>query len=191
MRIATRILLALLLAALVSGCAATAQGSHSLQTRLDAALGRAVHRTDSPGATAAVIRKGRLVWTGAAGRARPGPDGRMKPRSLVPIASATKTVTATMVMSLVERGTLHLGERLDRTLPQLPAANRITLRTLLNHSSGLVDYFSDGAIDRIIRRHPYPRWTRAQVLAHVSHVRFRPGSHHSYSNSNYVTLGGV
>ena len=191
MRAPVRTVVALVAAAALVGCATAAGGHRPLTNRLDAALARAVHRTGSPGATAAVVSNGRLIWTGASGRARPGPNGRMKPRSLVPIASATKTVTATMVMSLVQRGTLHLGEKLDRTLPRLPAANRITLKTLLNHSSGLVDYFSDGAVDRIIRRQPYHRWTRPQVLAHVTHVRFAPGSHHSYSNSNYVTLGGV
>ena len=115
----------------------------------------------------------------------------MKPDSLFAIASTTKTVTATMAMALAQRGELRLDRPIHHELPQLPASRRITPRMLMNHSSGLNDYFADGAIDRIIRRHPFHHWRRGEVLAHVRRVRFRPGSRHAYSNANYVALGGV
>ena len=115
----------------------------------------------------------------------------MRTDTLVPIASATKTVTATMAMALAQRGQLSLDQRIDRWLPRLPGSRRITVRMLMNHSSGLEDYFSDGAVDWIIRRHPFHHWRRGEVLAHVHRLLFRPGTQHRYSNSNYVALGGI
>ena len=132
-----------------------------------------------------------MVWAGAYGRARAGRVGAMRTDTLVPIASATKTVTATMAMALIERHRLGLDQRIDRWLPGLRGARKITVRMLMNHASGLEDYFTDGGVDWIIRHHPFHHWRRGQVLAHVHRLLFRPGTRHRYSNSNYVALGGV
>lgn len=170
---------------------AAAQDGSGLEGRLDRALARGAEEADAPGATAAVVKDGRVVWSGAYGRARGGRAAAMTPAARFPIASTTKTVTATMAMALAERGELRLNRPIHRELPRLPASRRITPRLLMSHSSGLNDYFDDGAVGRIFRRHPFHRWTRGQVLSHVRRVRFRPGSRHAYSNANYVALGGV
>lgn len=179
------------LAACGGGGAAAGNSSSVVDARLDAALVRGARHLDTPGATAAIVKDGRVVWAGAYGRARAGRGGAMSTSSLVPIASATKTVTATLGMALSEHGRLGLQRRIAHWLPRLPGARRITVRMLMNHSSGLDDYFSDGALDRIIRHHPFHHWKRGQVLAHVHRLLFRPGTRHRYSNSNYVALGGV
>jgi D-alanyl-D-alanine carboxypeptidase len=182
---------AITLAACGDAPRASRPGTAAVATRLDAALARGVQRTGTPGATAAVVDHGRLIWTGAAGRARAGRGGAMHARSLFSIASATKTVTAILAMKLTDGGRLALDEPIEAALPGLPGAGRITPRMLLDHSSGLSDYFADGALAQITRRHPYHGWTRGQVLAHVDRLSFPPGSRHSYSNSGYVALGGV
>lgn len=178
-----------------AGCAGNPKASapDAEAARLDAALARAVERGRTPGATAAVVEDGQLVWEGAAGwgRGGTGPRSRMKPGSLIAIASTAKTVTATMAMALVERGELNLDAPIADALPDLPASARITARQLMSHTSGLSDYFRDGYVSRTARRHPHHHWTRQEVLAHVRRVNFRPGSRHSYSNSGYVALGGV
>jgi D-alanyl-D-alanine carboxypeptidase len=171
--------------------AAVADAASGLDARLDRALTRSASQADTPGATAAVVKDGQVVWAGAYGRARAGRRGAMKPGSLIPIASSTKTVTATLAMALAQRRQLDLDTPIHDVLPNLPGSARITPRMLMNHSAGLEDYFYDGAVDRIIRRHPFHHWTRGQVLAHVHRVTFRPGSRHRYSNSNYIALGGV
>jgi D-alanyl-D-alanine carboxypeptidase len=188
------LLTALLTAAAVffaTGGTAVAHTSHGVDSRLDAALALGARQTDTPGATAAIVKDGRVVWAGAYGRARAGRGGAMRPDSLVPIASSTKTVTATMAMALAQRGQLNLDQRIDAWLPSLPGSGRITVRMLMNHSSGLEDYFSDGAVDWIIRHHPFHHWKRGQVLAHVHRLLFRPGTQHRYSNSNFIALGGI
>jgi D-alanyl-D-alanine carboxypeptidase len=94
-------------------------------------------------------------------------------------------------MSLVEQGKLSLDQTIDKALPDLPNSDRITVRMLLDHSSGLADYFQSGEIDRIIREYPDYPWTREEILSYVGRPRFEPGARHAYSNTNYVALGGV
>ncbi len=194
--------LLLVAAAVAAGCggdetagAATdpaAAADDNAAARLDAALDRAVARSGTPGATAAVVDDGRLVWTGAAGRARTGHGGRMHPDSLFAIASTTKTVTAAMAMALAEAGELELDRPIRSTLPYLPGSGRITPRMLMSHSSGLADYLSSPWLTWTAWRHPFHRWTRREVLSHAPRrLRFPPGSRHSYSNTGYVALGGV
>jgi D-alanyl-D-alanine carboxypeptidase len=196
-RMISRALAPLCLGLLVmgAGCGgdapAIARPAERLDARLDRVLARAARDTGTPGGTAAIVKDGRVLWRGAYGRARAGRGGAMAPGTLVPIASSTKSVTAAIAMALAERGRLDLDRPIRAALPDLPGAGRITPRMLLNHSAGLQDYFSDGAVDRIIRRHPFHRWRRGEVLSHVHRVVFRPGARHRYSNSNYVALGGV
>ena len=190
------LVLSLALASAAIGCGETAGAGGGAPTGpspavLDSALQEGVRASGAPGATAAVVVDGQLLWSGATGRARLGRGGAMRTGSLFPIASTTKTVTATMVMALAEDGALDLDRPIAPELPWVAGARRITPRQLLSHSSGLSDYFADGAIFRIAARHPYHRWTRREVLAHAHGLRFRPGSRHSYSNSGYVALGGM
>jgi D-alanyl-D-alanine carboxypeptidase len=95
-------------------------------------------------------------------------------------------------MRLVERGRLELTETLDRFALDLPSANRITLRMLLAHRSGLPEYFDDPriALALLNPRHP---WTRAEVLAAIGRQpqAFDPGADYRYTNSNYIVLGEV
>ena len=175
-----------------TGPAAGRRGTDAAASKLDAALDRAVARSGAPGATAAVVDDGRLVWTGAAGRARAGHGGRMRPDSLFAIASTTKTVTAAMAMALAEAGELQLDRPIRWALPYLPASGRITPRMLMSHRAGLADYLSSPWLSWTAWRHPFHRWTRREVLSHAPRrLRFPPGSRHSYSNTGYVALGGV
>ena len=182
---------AVALAACGSSGSAAAHPRQSLDARLDTAFARGAKQLDTPGATAAIVKDGQVIWSGAYGRARGGRRAPMRADTMMPIASATKTVTATMGMTLAQRHQIGLDQRIANWLPQLPGARKITVRELMNHSSGLEDYFNDGGVDWIIRHHPFHHWTRGQVLAHVHRLLFRPGSQHRYSNSNYIALGGV
>ncbi|MGC5343346.1 serine hydrolase domain-containing protein [Streptomyces sp. DT24] len=102
--------------------------------------------------------------------------------------SATKTFVATVVLQLVCEGRLQLSESVDRYLPGLVRGNgndgrRITLRSLLTHTSGLYDYTADTSAR--------PLSPGAAVRAALSHrPASSPGSY-AYSNTNYVLLGLV
>ena len=145
-----------------------------------------------PGLSAAVILADGRRWTGASGRAELGP----KPRSVTGdtsfvIGSITKTFVAALVLQLAEEGRLTLDDRLSRWLPKYPNAGNITLRQLLNHTSGLYNYFEHRDYERLVFRRPTHYWTVPEILSLVGRPYFPPGTSYHYSNTNYVLLGLV
>ena len=121
----------------------------------------------------ALVRTGAATWHGAAGRE----DGRLAAATdRFAIGSVTKTFVATAVLLLVADGRLSLADTVDTHLPgRLRGGRRITIRHLLNHTSGLGSEFS---VDL------------SPVTAQPPLVS-PPGSAHSYSNQNYRVLGVI
>jgi D-alanyl-D-alanine carboxypeptidase len=95
-----------------------------------------------------------------------------------------------MTMKLIEEGFISLDETIGRYLPELPRSEKITVRMLLNHTSGLQDYLNNPEIERKLAD-PYYVWTREEVLGSVKRVVFEPGSAYGYSNTNFVALGTI
>jgi CubicO group peptidase (beta-lactamase class C family) len=114
------------------------------------------------------------------------------------LASCTKQFTAMAVMLLVHDGKLRYSDRLTDIFPDFPEYGRlITIRHLLNHTSGLPDY--EALMDRASSAKTSP-WTEthqiqdAEVLTLLEaekRGKFVPGTRWSYSNSGYVVLGLV
>jgi len=112
------------------------------------------------------------------------------------LASCTKQFTAMAVMLLVHDGKLRYDEPLTEIFPDFPAYGKsITIRNLLNHTSGLPDY--EALMDKASAGGP-PRWTPdhqihdaevLELLEAEDHGNFAPGTKWSYSNSGYVMLG--
>ena len=112
------------------------------------------------------------------------------------LASCTKQFTAMAILLLVHDGKLRLNETLAEVFPQFPAYGRtITLRNLLNHTSGLVDY--EDLMDKAYAGKAWqeiPQISDAGVLELMqqqSATKFAPGSAWEYSNSGYCVLGQV
>lgn len=112
------------------------------------------------------------------------------------IASTGKMVVAAAVLALVEKGELDLDARvwpLVRDLPGIDALDgigEVTLRQLLNHTSGLADYLDDSFAEASALD-PARRWTEAEALAFAygEPAHAKPGDVFDYSNTNYVLLG--
>jgi CubicO group peptidase (beta-lactamase class C family) len=114
------------------------------------------------------------------------------------LASCTKQLTAMAIMILVREGKLRYEERLTEIFPEFPAyGKRITIRNLLNHTSGLPDY--EDLMDQASSGKS-PLWTETRqigdaevlkLLETQSSGKFLPGTQWSYSNSGYVVLGLV
>ena len=107
------------------------------------------------------------------------------------IASLTKQFTAAAIMQLAEQGKLELNAPAARYLPELPqVAQSITVRQLLNHTSGLPRY--DYLYVMLNRLEPYPP---SAVLAayeqSLTSLSFDPGSAWEYSNMGYFILGAI
>jgi CubicO group peptidase (beta-lactamase class C family) len=114
------------------------------------------------------------------------------------LASCTKQFTAMAVMLLVHDGKLRYDEPLTEVFPEFPEYGRtITIRHLLNHTSGLPGY--EDLMDKASTS-TSPRWTESHQISDSEVLklleaekigRFAPGMHWSYSNSGYVVLGLV
>ena len=119
-------------------------------------------------------------------------DGRLAVDDQVRMGSNTKTRVATLVLQLVAERKVGLGDSVQKWLPGLvPDGSAITVRMLLNHTSGLYNYLDDPAVlASFIGQNPHD-WTPRQLLAAgVSHpALFAPGTEFSDSNTNYIALG--
>ncbi|XUL85469.1 serine hydrolase domain-containing protein [Streptomyces galilaeus] len=121
-------------------------------------------------------------------------DHRLRADDEVREASNTKTVMATLVLQLVAEHRLALTDSVEKWLPgQVRNGRAITLRMLLNHTSGLFDYTDDPALAPALTGRDPHVWTSAEILGLVSRhpALFEPGSEWSYSNTNYIAIGAV
>jgi D-alanyl-D-alanine carboxypeptidase len=144
-----------------------------------------------PGVAATVILPDGRTWTGVAGDAVAATHLKVTPETPFAIASVTKTFTAALILRLAEKGRLTIDDRLARWLPDYPNAARITLRMLLQHTSGLADFFQNPKFDAAMNRAKRHAWLPDEVLPFVAAPAFPPGTGWGYSNTNYVLLGMV
>jgi D-alanyl-D-alanine carboxypeptidase len=108
------------------------------------------------------------------------------------IASVTKPFVAGLVVQLAATGVLGLDDPLSRWVPRFPGARRITLRELLDQTSGLDDYVTDGRFLAAERRRGMEyEWAPRQLLRYVPSPLAAPGERWNYSNANYLLLGLV
>ena len=159
-----------------------------LSRRFQAALDAARYDAEAFGVTFAAVRDGEVVWAGSSGVDR---DGRspLKPHSPMVIGSVTKTFVAATVLQLVEEGRIGLGDSVRSYLPELRFVSReITVRQLLDHTSGLADVFNEQT-RRGLEEHPQRSWTSRELFATLHAPWYPPGEGWAYANTNYYLLG--
>ena len=118
----------------------------------------------------------------------------MRPADRFRVGSVTKSFMATVLLQLVGERKLRLDDSLERWLPGVvPNGRSITVRELLQHTSGLYDYVDDSAFRTAVLANPLRVWTPRQLvrIAVSHHPLFRPGRRWSYSNTNYILAGLV
>jgi D-alanyl-D-alanine carboxypeptidase len=165
---------------------ASVPSERSVQQSLDQLV-----KAGLPGAVA-LVRNGDHLTTAAAGYADLVTHERMTTRDHVRIGSNTKVFTATMMLQLVGEHRLRLDDTVEHVLPgTIRNGSDITVRQLLNHTSGLFDYENDPRFAAPYETDPAYYWApRALVALADSHARlFSPGTKWSYSNTNYMLLG--
>ncbi|NUS85907.1 MAG: beta-lactamase family protein [Streptomyces sp.] len=110
------------------------------------------------------------------------------------MGSNTKTMVGVLALQLAAEHKLSLQDPVDKWLPGLvPNGRNITLKMLLNHTSGLYDYINDpSALARVIGADQSPVQPEALLAVSAKYPPlFKPGAEYSYSNTNYITLGRV
>lgn len=110
--------------------------------------------------------------------------------TIFPILSITKSFTAMVVLKLQEQGKLSLKDRLSKYFPDLPNSEKITLRQLLIHTSGLYNYTDDiGEEDSALVNHPVEKTRVLEVIRKPP--EHDPGKDLNYNNSGYYLAGMI
>lgn len=146
--------------------------------------------TNTKGMTASVYYPGQGVWNGTSGLSYAGQPitSDMK----FGIASNTKLFTAVTLLKLAENDVLSLDDALSEWIPTYTNVNpNITIRQLLNHTSGVSDPFLYGTLLDSVEAHPTHAYTPEEVLTWLGVPFFSPGAGYSYSNINYILASMV
>jgi CubicO group peptidase (beta-lactamase class C family) len=188
---AAKLLLVLLLAGPLSvACRST--GTDARAKRVGA-LFEGLVRDGEPGAAVLVVKDGRAVFERGWGVADLRTSRPIGPETNFRLASVTKQFTAAAVMLLVRDGRLRYEDSLTDLFPGFPEYGRaMTVRRLLNHTSGLPDYEDlmpppDPALP--VERVQISDAGVLELLSRQTAAKFPPGSRWAYSNSGYVLLG--
>jgi D-alanyl-D-alanine carboxypeptidase len=186
----------LLLTALAAALVSPAPAAETTTTAAPPSLRQLAKRIVDVGIPGAVVlvRDERGLRAGVAGWGNLRPKQRFGPDHRFRIGSVTKTFVATIALQLVAEGVLTLDDSVERWLPGLvPNGGAITLRHLLNHTSGIYNYTDDQAFVEALIRNPLAIQTPEQLVAVATRHRplFAPGSDWSYSNTGYIVLGLV
>ncbi len=179
-----------------SDTAPATRGHEATQRAMDAEVNGGI-----PGITAQV-RDANGVWKSTSGVGNLTTGAPRGTNDRFRVGSITKTFVATVLLQMEAEGTLRLDDTVERHLPGLVRGNgndgrKITVRQLLNHTSGLFDYLADEEyLDTYMRGEGYLKH-RYDTLPPEKHVKvalsheplFKPGATFSYSNTNYILAG--
>lgn len=180
---------------IVALCAATQGAAQSwdrarLAHGIDSIAGEELRGGRGVGMTVAVVRGADtllLKGYGQANRERGMPAGA---DVVYPIGSVTKQFTGAAIVQLAEQGRLSLDDELAKHLPDFPThGHRVTLRHLLDHTSGIREYGGLPGIRRVDMRKATPDDMVALIAPEP--FGFAPGAAMAYSNSGYLLLGRV
>ena len=187
------------LPALLLWCIVVAQlsfGAESVSAQKIDDIFAGLKSADAPGAAVLVIKDGKPMFQQGYGVTDLRTRNKIDEHTNFRLASVSKQFTAMAVMLLVHDGKLHYEDRLTQIFPDFPPyGNSISIRNLLNHTSGLLDYED-------LMPQPYGS-TKQEGVAQIQdseavdllkkqkRTKFAPGSRWDYSNSGYVVLGQI
>ncbi|HYH11587.1 MAG TPA: serine hydrolase domain-containing protein [Thermomicrobiales bacterium] len=183
-----------LLAAGRTGAHSPARIAQSQAEKLEVSITATMQTLSIPGAIVLVDQAGADVWTAAFGISDIDTGAPMTSEMHMRIGSVTKTMTATVILQLIDEGALALDDNLATVLPDLanaPHARHITVRHLLSMTSGVFDLLDDEAVFGEILENPARTWTPEELveIAFANEPAFAPGEDIAYSNTNYMLLG--
>ena len=160
------------------------------EDRLQSVLDREIRASDTKGVSAAVLFPGETIWTGTSGISHD--TVAISPDMLFAIGSITKNMVAALTLKLVEAHLLSLDDPLSKWLPAYPHVDStITIRQLLNHTSGLYMFWENQQIWDDLKKDRAKVWTPEEVLSYIKAPYFTPGDGWRYSNTNYLLLAMI
>jgi D-alanyl-D-alanine carboxypeptidase len=146
-----------------------------------------------PGLSLAIRLPNGTIWTAVSGYASEEKNHKRKltSRTAFSAGSITKTFIGALVMQEVQKGVIHLDDPISRWLPGYPNARHLLISELLQHTSGLYDYFDNPKYEHLVFGRPHHVWTLSQILSLVLAPWFAPGRGWAYSNTNFILLGAI
>ena len=155
---------------------------------VDDLLQEEIRKRHIPGLSVAVVHDGKVVKTAAYGLANLELNVPVKPKTVFQIQSITKTFTSTAILLLAQEGKLSLDDSISQHLDESPESwQDITIRHLLNHTSGIKDFINEPTANLRIEV------TEEEVLKATAPrpLNFAPGEQYAYSNTNYHLLAMI
>jgi len=188
------LLLCLLVASLVPVCTScgTLSFSADLVGQMETVVEQAMAAESIPGAIVGIWTP-EGIWVKAFGRADIDTGAAMKTDDKVRIASNTKTFVATVLLQLAQEGKLSLDDKLDRYVPQVNDAGNMTIRQVLQMTSGTFSFTEDEQFNQQFEADPLMKLTPEQeiAIANKHDNYFPPGQGWHYSDTNYEVAGLV
>jgi CubicO group peptidase (beta-lactamase class C family) len=151
------------------------------------------NKPDSPGCAVGVYKDGQIAYKHGYGMANLNDDVPITPATVFHVASMSKQFTAASILLLAQQGKLSLDDDVHKYIPELPDfGERITLRHLMHHTSGLRDQWALLGL---------AGWRYSQdlitdddvmsVMVHQKALNFKPGEKYMYSNTGFTLLALV
>ena len=171
----------------------------SLRTSLQARL-KALHEAGSfPGATLGFVLQDGRSGSVSAGMADVENNRPLKPTDRMLAGSIGKTYVSAVMLQLVQEGRVNLETKIDRWFSgdawfsRLPNAKEITLRMLMNHSSGIPEHVLNADFIAAMKKDPDRVWKPEELIAYILDAKplFPAGKGWSYADTNYILVGMV
>ena len=157
--------------------------------RLNLVLDSSRSSLDIVGLSAAIAWSDGRIWTAVSGRSTS--EQLIRNNMLFGIGSATKTYVAALILKYVEKGLLKLDDSVANWLTDPPVdLPNITIRQLLNHTSGLYNYMAHPDYNAALYAYPDTVWSAPTLLGSFMQAPYAgPGESWHYSAANYLILG--
>lgn len=177
----------------------TATGTNALKKDLQAKLDEWHKAGKFPGATLGVVLANGESFGLAVGYSDREAKTPMKPDDRMLAGSVGKTFAAATALQLVKEGRIDLNDKIEKYFgaepwfDKLPNAREITVRQLMNHTSGLVRYEFKDTFTKDLTANPMKVWTPVERLAYLfgESAAFDAGKGWDYSDTNYIVLGMI
>jgi CubicO group peptidase (beta-lactamase class C family) len=190
--LAAIILICFLIPASSSGTETSApQLTNAQRVAIDRTVHEAMATQKIPGLAIEVAVGGRTLYARALGVRSLGKpvDGT----TVFPIGSITKQFTAACVVILAEEQRINLDSPVSRYIADAPHAREVTVRQLLDQTSGLPDYSAQSELQAAVGKNKLTHLRPQQLMAMIANkpLKFKPGTKFDYSNTNYVLAGMI
>jgi D-alanyl-D-alanine carboxypeptidase len=158
--------------------------------KLEAKLAAKLKEVKAPGGLVGVYRPGKPDWEFALGKADADSGKAMTTDCHFRIASVSKVFVGTAVLLLAGEGKLSLDDPIARYVKGVPNGDKVTLRHLGSHRSGLFNHIESAAVKKAFASDPVRWWTIEELLQAPLAAKpyFEPDGGHHYSNANTVLL---